>query len=94
MNVTTSSKRFTLNGNDFIKGLIVAALSPIVPIIMDSLNSGSLTFDWKHIATAALGGLVAYITKNFFDKPKVVITDVKNDTIEDIKSGDKDVFIK
>ena len=94
MNVTTSSKRFSLNGNDFIKGLIVAALSPIVPIIMDSLNSGSLTFDWKHIATAALGGLVAYITKNFFDKPKIVVTDVKDSTIDAVKDGTAQVEVQ
>jgi len=92
-NVTTSSKRFTLNLNDFWKGLIVAALSPIFPIILDSLNAGNLTFDWKHIYTAAIGGLVAYLTKNFFDKPKIVVTDVKNDTIDAVKDGTAEVKI-
>ena len=93
MNVTTSSKRFTLNGNDFIKGLIVAALSPIVPIITELINSGNLVFDWKKIGLAALGGLAAYLVKNFFDKPKVVITDVKDSTIEAVKDGTADVAI-
>jgi len=73
-------------------GLIVAALSPIVPIITDTINSGNLTFDWKKIALAALGGFVAYIVKNFFDKPKVVITDLKNDTIEGVQ--DKTIDVK
>lgn len=94
MNVTTSSKQFTLNLNDFWKGLIVAALSPIVPIITDSINSGNLTFDFRKIWIAALGGFVAYIAKNFFDKPKVVITDVTDKTIDSVKDGTSEVSVE
>lgn len=92
-NVTTSSKQFTLNLNDFWKGLIMAVLVPVVTIITQSLEAGTLTFNWKAIGIAAIAGFMGYLTKNFFDKPKIVMTDVKNDTIEAIKDGSADVKV-
>ena len=87
MNVTTSSKRFTLNLNDFWKGLLVAVGGAIVSAALTSLEQGSLTFDWKKIAVGALTAGLAYLGKNLFDKPKIVITGVKDETIDAIKDG-------
>ena len=93
MNVTTSSKRFTLNGNDFIKGLIMAVGGAAVTLALDSLNAGSFDFDWKKIVAGALTAGLTYLAKNFFDKPKVVITDVKDTTIDKVKDGTANVDI-
>jgi len=90
-NITTSSKQFTLNINDFWKGLIMAVLVPVITIITQSLEAGTLTFNWKAIGIAAIAGFMGYLTKNFFDKPKIVVTDVKDDTIEGVKDGTIDV---
>lgn len=56
----------SLNLRDLAKGLIVAMLTPVFPIITASLNAGSLVFNWHDIAVAAVGGFVAYLVKNFF----------------------------
>jgi len=58
-----------LNFNDILKGLLMAVLAPAIVIIEQSLSSGVLTFDWKTIALASLGGGVGYLIKNFFTKP-------------------------
>lgn len=54
------------NWRDFIKGLIVAVLTPIIPIVQQSITAGTLVFDWHVIGVAAAGGFVAYMVKNFF----------------------------
>ena len=58
--------RYTLKAHDWIKGLIMAVLVPVLYIIQNSIAAGSLTFNWKEIGIAALSGLVAYLLKNFF----------------------------
>lgn len=74
--VATTSKKFSLKLTDWEKGLIVAAISPIVPIIMQSLNAGSFTLDWKVIGTTALAAGIAYLAKNFFSPAQTVITGI------------------
>lgn len=59
-----------LNFNDILKGLLMAVLAPVIVIIEQSVTSGVLTFDWKTIGLAALGGGVGYLIKNFFTAPK------------------------
>jgi ABC-type uncharacterized transport system substrate-binding protein len=94
MNVTTSSKQFTLNLNDFWKGLIMAVLTPVVTIVYQSIEAGSLTFNWKAILMAAVAGFMGYLMKNFFDKPKVVVTGIKDDTLNAVIDGAAKVEIK
>jgi ABC-type uncharacterized transport system substrate-binding protein len=94
MNVTTSSKQFTLNLNDFWKGLIMAVLTPVVTIVYKSIEAGSLTFNWKAILMAAVAGFMGYLMKNFFDKPKVVVTGIKDDTLNAVIDGAAKVEIK
>lgn len=56
----------TLNLKDFGKGLLLAVLTPILTIIYQSLNAGSLTFDWKLIITTGVSAGLAYLLKNLF----------------------------
>jgi branched-subunit amino acid transport protein len=54
----------TLNKQDYLKGLIVAVISAVITVIYSTIQTGTLTLDWKSIATAALSAALAYITKN------------------------------
>ena len=58
------SSIFTLNKLDFVKGLVIAVLTSVITIIYDTVQIGSLTFDWKAIYTAAASAALAYILKN------------------------------
>lgn len=69
---TVVSKQFTLQGRDWIKAALIATLTPVVVLVQQSLEAGSLVFDWKSLGMAALGGLVAYLAKNFFESTKTV----------------------
>ena len=58
------STLFTLNTTDFIKGLLMAVLSTVITIVYQTVEAGSLVFDWKAIGTMALTSALAYIMKN------------------------------
>lgn len=67
-----TSKFLSLNLADVLKGLVVAILTPAIVIIQQSLESGVLTFEWKSIVTASIGGGLAYLLKNFLTPQKEV----------------------
>ena len=73
-NEVTTSKQFTVNLKDVAKALIIAVLTPAVLVIQQSLDAGSLAFNWKQIGMAAIGGFVGYLIKNFFTPAQTVIT--------------------
>ena len=59
-----NSSIFTLNNKDFIKCLLVAVLSAVITILYNTIETGSLNFDWKAIGTMALTSALGYILKN------------------------------
>ena len=61
-----NSTFLTLNNNDFLKGLIMAVLSTVITVVYQTVEAGSLVFDWKAIGTMALTTALAYIMKNLF----------------------------
>lgn len=85
----TTSKQFSVNMIDILKGLAVAVLTPVFSIMMVSLEAGSLTFDWKIIGTVAISSAMAYVLKNFLTPARIVITD--KETVEAVKEGDKEM---
>ena len=67
-----TSKFLNLDFADILKGLLMAILTPAVVIIQQSLELGILTFEWKSILTASIGGGLAYLLKNFLTPQKEV----------------------
>ncbi len=59
------STLFTLNLRDFLKGLIMAVVVPVLVTIQQSLAAGNIVFDWKTIGISSLAALIAYLLKNF-----------------------------
>lgn len=89
----TTSKRFTLNLSDWWKGLIMAVGGAVFQIIADTIQSGSLIFDWPAIGRAALGALVVYLGKNFFTPSAIVVKDVPKETVDAVKDGEARVTV-
>lgn len=59
------SPMFQLNWNDLLKGLIMAVLTPMALLVEQTIETGSMTFNWHSIAIAGAAGFMAYIIKNF-----------------------------
>jgi len=92
----TTSKQFSINWKDIIRGLLMAVLTPVILIIQQSISAGEFTFNWKQIGMAAIAGGFAYLVKNFFTPAQTVITGVTQpstttvtDAKETIVSKDK-----
>lgn len=58
------SEFLKLNIGDFIRGLIVAVFAAILVPISQTIESGSLTFDWAAMGKMALAAAIAYLGKN------------------------------
>lgn len=89
--VTAGKGRLTLN--DWWKGLIMAVVVPVLKVIMDTINTGELTFNWAAIGRLALAAIGAYLLKNLFDGPKIVITGATKETTEAVKDGSAEVKV-
>jgi hypothetical protein len=74
-----NSTFLNLNVNDLIKGLAVAVITSVLTIVYNTLQTGSLAFDWQAIATAALTSAIAYLMKNLLTNSdgKLLKKDVK-----------------
>lgn len=88
MDVKTTSALFNLDRKDLLKGLLIAILSPVFTILIQSLDAGSLVFDWKYIASTALAAALTYILKNFLTPGEVVVTQVPKETVDRVNSGE------
>lgn len=53
-----------LTPHDFAKGLIVSVLSSVLTIMYQTIETGSLVFNWKAIGTVAIMSAMGYILKN------------------------------
>jgi membrane protein implicated in regulation of membrane protease activity len=84
-----SSKLFSLNIYDFLKGLIVAVLTPIIVFAQGYFANGTLDIEWQALMAVGLSGLLAYLIKNFFsDAPALPeVSEKINDDINSLVGG-------
>jgi hypothetical protein len=71
---TTTSKQFTLNVSDLLKGLLVAVVSAVLTVIETSISANNFHFDWKAIGIVALTTGVSYLLKNFFTPAQTIVS--------------------
>ena len=65
-----STNFLSIGTKDIVKAILMAILVPAIVVIQQSINAGSFTIDWKAVAMASIGGLLGYLTKNFFTNSK------------------------
>lgn len=84
-----TTKKFNLNLSDWVRGLIVAVVTGPITILLDSLNEGSLTFDWKKIGTVALAAGLSYVVKNWLLTPnEITIKNPSAEQVQAVKDGE------
>ena len=57
---------FNLKLRDFLKGLLLAVIVPVLTVVQQSLDAGVLTINGKQLIIVALSAMVAYLLKNYF----------------------------
>lgn len=68
------SEKFSLALPDYFKGLGIAMGTAFLQMIVDTVNTGNLVFDWKTILVTSISAGAAYLLKNFLIEPAQVIT--------------------
>lgn len=64
------SKLFRIDVRDFVKGLIIAILAGVSPLLMTDLTAEVVHIDWNAMRMVAMGAMGAYLTTNFFTNSK------------------------
>lgn len=64
------SELFKLNIEDLLKGFVLTILTSVVTVIYNTVNAGSLTFDWHAIGITAITSGLAYLLKNYLTNSK------------------------
>lgn len=64
-----TSKLFSLDWRDLLKGLIMAVAGSVVSVVSNSINTGNFTITFASVWHGALVAGVAYLGKNFFTPP-------------------------
>ncbi len=93
METTVTSKQYSLKLNDFLKGLLMAVGTPVIAVLISSLNSGSLKFDWKAIGIVALSSALMYLSKNFFTPSAIVIKNAAPEQVKAVSDGTAEVTV-
>jgi D-arabinose 1-dehydrogenase-like Zn-dependent alcohol dehydrogenase len=73
-NEITTSKQFTVNVRDIIKGVLVAAISAAASAAYTALTVIPVHIDWKQMGIVGITAGLGYIIKNFFTPAQTVIT--------------------
>jgi len=95
-----TSRQFSLNLNDLARGLVMAFLGAFIASAWDVLSAwlktDSFDFDWKALKIALKAGIgsgVAYLIKNFFTSPEIVIKNPPAQSLDQVKSGEATVNV-
>jgi hypothetical protein len=67
-----TSKFLSIDGQDCLKGLVVAAGGSVLAVIEKTIEAGSLTFDWETIGRTALLAGLSYLGKQLLTPAKIV----------------------
>lgn len=68
------SKKFSLIGRDYFRGLIIATLTAALVVFQAAVDTGSI--NWKQVGMAALAGGLGYLIKNGLLEPTKIITQI------------------
>jgi hypothetical protein len=61
------SKFLSLNAHDFLKGAIIAVVTPVLVLIQEILSNGVFELSPKQIIAVGVSGFIAYLLKNLFE---------------------------
>ena len=67
LDLNKTSKLFSINVRDVLRGAIVSGLSGASGLILEALNAQA-NIDWNTVGNYAIAGALGYIVKNFFTK--------------------------
>lgn len=72
--VKHTAPMWALSAEDWLKSLAAAVLTPVIPIITQTLQNGSLTLPVKPIEIAAALGFITFLSVKLLSPSQTIIT--------------------
>lgn len=91
MKVTKTSGLFRLDSQDLIKGLVVTVVSVPLMALIQSLNEGSISFDYKKTLMAGLAAGLSYLLKNFLTPSQTIVEEDVNTSSLEVSEQNKPI---
>lgn len=91
---TTTSKRWTLNLRDLLRGLLVAVISGVLTALLPLLQDPEFIFKWRNIGVVAATTGISYLLKNWISPGEIVINNPTQANIEAVKMGTAEVTVQ
>lgn len=83
--VQVTSKQYSINWKDTLKGGLVAAIMSVATIVEEALRAGGFAaIDWAMVGSIAFGTFMSYMIKNFLS-PAAIQKTVTNEEVEKLK---------
>ncbi len=89
MEKVTVDKQFSLRANDFLKGMYVSVIAPIILLILEQFQIGNFSLDWKGLGTLAVTTFFGYLLKNYFSYSRISVIEPNSTTESLIKKAVK-----
>lgn len=91
---TTTSKRWTLNVRDLLRGLLLSVISGVLTALLPLLQEPDFIFKWKTIGIVAATTGISYLLKNWISPGEIVINNPGAGQIDAIKKGTAEVLVQ
>lgn len=85
------SKQFSLQWRDLLRGGIIAAISPVFTILIQSLQAEDLIVSWKSILNVAIIAFLTYLSKNLLEPTKIIVPTSSVESAEVAKTIKKEL---
>lgn len=85
------SKQFSLKWRDLLRGGVIAAISPVFTILIQSLQAEDLTINWKSILNVAIISFLTYLSKNWLEPTKIIVPASSEESAEIVKTIKKEI---
>lgn len=80
------SKQFSIKWRDVVKGILLSVVVPVLVAAQGMLENPDTDFNWSFLAKVGVAAFIGYILKNFFSKPKIIITTNSNKAAETFRN--------
>lgn len=80
---TTTSDRFNINWRDFFRGMILFVGTPVFYTLQELIPG----WDANPLLKIAIGALITYIIKNFFQPTAIVVKNPSEASVEAVREG-------
>lgn len=82
-------KQFSLKVWDFLKGIYMAVIVPLLVTVLEVIQAGSFDLDWESLGRIAIASIAGYLLKNVLSPTKVIVEQPSPSTLKAAKSGDR-----